>query len=239
MLQAVFVVGFHEPVRTEIERHFADRIEDKSIIWIAQVPPKNYPDFDGLSNEYFLKVDTGTRSTLVLTAIQRGREWLEQSIAGIIESAKESYPDVECEFINHANPGDAGWVIDSIADFNLAPINGTISECQVRSRIGDGKVFCASKHGCTSFLSALERAGFSAEAIASCFTEQRIGGGKNSSLMQQFEAKAKQYGHMLYAWGDLRTSTPKVRDAFIKFYEARNAASTVELFRKWIMGQDG
>jgi hypothetical protein len=61
--------------------------------------------------------------------------------------------------------------------------------------------------GTTSVLDALRRSGFSDATLAMFFEEERIGGARNSGLMEHLAARADQFACLLYAFHGLRTLT--------------------------------
>jgi hypothetical protein len=90
--------------------------------------------------------------------------------------------------------------------------------------------------GTTSVLDALRRSGFSDATLAMFFEEERIGGARNSGLMEHLAARADQFACLLYAFHGLRTLTPEVKGKFRKCYEAPSAAKLAQIALRWMEG---
>jgi len=213
-------------------------VRQKSLIWIGTAAPKNNLDLGQFSGRYFQQLGQGIDGVLVLAAARRGSEWVADRVASIIQQGRDRFPLVPCELRTTKNLGDKEWIFNAILEYGVPVQPDELTEQDVRAKVGTGSVFCVSMAGRTSIVDALGRARFTKAAIDGCFVEERIQPARNSSLMDHLVGRAKQHGHLLYAWDGLRTLKPDVKTRFQKAYEAPSAAAVVELFSKWINGAE-
>jgi hypothetical protein len=230
-VKIAFVAGFYDPVRKIIDDVHSEHLGNGSLIWIRQ-GPNGMASMNEFSERFFDLIKVAD-SILVLLAAPRGREYVVQSVEGILQKGKEKRENLTCELVPFKNAGDRDGVLQRLKDFGL-PDSVAVDVATIRSKIPDGQVLCVSGDGKTRILEALIRASFSEEAVETCFCEKRIEGGRNSNLMEAIESRSDQHTHLIYAWGGLRSMPPKVKRKFHKCYEAQNAAKVVQMFKDYI-----
>ena len=222
-MKIAFVVGFFDPVKKALDDRFP---KNDRLIWID-------PGKDALIvfKQRFYDVVTTADGILVCLGRRGSERHLEDAAAGIIAVAQKQYATA-IQFNAFGNLYDSAPVVELVESFGLET-ESPIGVAHVRSRVADGKILCVSLEGKTSIFSALQRAGFSADVIRECFTEEQYKGGRNSNLMQDLKSRAQSHSCLLYAWGGLRTSTPDVKGAY-KYgcHEAPTASQVVELFKR-------
>lgn len=232
-MKIAFVGGFFDPVKKALdEGPYSEHQASGSLVWIRQKAVNREVNLHEFSARFFDRVKHAD-SALILLAILKEREWVEASVQGMIDRARESMPDLGCEMLTFRNAGDRNGVMNALDAFGL-PSPTVIGREKVCARVSGGKVLCVSLEGKTSILDALGRAGFDAEAIHAHFHEERIVGARNSGLIEHLALRAAQYKHLLYAWDGLRTLKPDVGRKFTTCCEAPNAAKVVQIFKKWI-----
>jgi hypothetical protein len=207
------------------------------VIWIRQIGRNREANLTDLAERLFDRLKTGTTDILVLLGVPRGIEWVEVKVDGMIGRGKSQYPNVAFTLKTFTNLNDRDGVQDAILSFEPLDL-GEISLGQVRAKVTKGRVLCFSIDGKTRILDALSRANFTHEVIAECFVEERIGGARNSNLMEVVAGKAKNHSHLLYAWDGLRTLKPHVKAKYESCFEAPTAAMVVDMFRRWILEGD-
>jgi len=222
-LKIAFVVGFYNTVNKSLKIRFPDN--DRLIL------VDHGKNSLSVFKERFYDAIKTYDSLLVCLGRSGSDQHLQDAVTGIISTA-QAQSTATIQFKPFKNLYDPMPVVELVESFGLQ-MDTVIETFHVRSKVADGKILCVSLEGKTSIFSALERAGFSEEAIRECFTEQQYKGGRNSNLMQDLKSRAQSHSCLLYAWGSLRTSTPDVKDAY-KYgcYEAPSASQVVELFKK-------
>lgn len=233
-MNAVFVVGFYDPVKAVLELHHREHLKSRAIIWIGQKSPGREANLTDLATTYSDVIRAGATSILVLLAVPRGREFVVIHVEKIM-SREGSACGVRSRLEQSENAGARDWVLQHIADFDL-PSAATLSCENIRARTPAGKILCMSLDGNTSILDALKRAGFPSTALETFFEEERIKGARNSGLMEHLKMCAKKYGYLLYAFQGLRTLTPEVKESFERCYEAPTASKVAEMARRWLEG---
>lgn len=235
-MKIAFVAGFFDPVKKALEEgSYSEHHANGSVVWIRQKAMNREVNLHEFSSQFFDRAKEAD-SVLVLLALLRGREWVEESIRRIIAKAQEADPELQCELLTFRNAGDRQGIMKSLDGFGL-PSPALIGCEKVRAKIPEGKVLCVSLDGKTSILDALLRAGFAEETVQAHFHEERIVGARNSGLMEHLSSRSAQHKHLLYAWDGLRTLKPEVARKFTICYEAPNAAKVVQIFKKWIEGE--
>jgi len=223
-VKIAFVVGFFDPVKTALDARFPN---NDRLVWIE--PGKNA--LIAFKERFYDIVKTADGLLICLGRSQSQRH-LEDAMTGIIGLAQAQYT-ATIDFRAFGNLYDSVPVVELLESFGLET-ESQIGISHIRSKIADGKILCVSLQGKTSIFSALQRAGFSADAITECFApEEQYKGGRNSNLMKDLKSRAQSHSCLLYAWSGLRSSTPDVKNAY-KYgcYEASTASQVVELFKR-------
>jgi hypothetical protein len=222
-VKIAFVVGFFDPVKKALDARFPN---NDRLIWVG--PGKNA--LIAFKERFYDVVQTAD-CLLVCLGRAGSQRYLEDAVAGIIAVAQEQYPAM-IQVRAFGNLYDSAPIVELVESFGLET-ESQIGILDVRSKVADGKILCVSLEGKTSIFSALQRAGFSTDAIRECFSEEQYKGGRNSNLMQDLKSRAQSHSCLLYAWGGLRTSTPDVKDAYIfGCHEAPTASLVVDLFKR-------
>ena len=229
-MNIALVVGFFDPVKKSLNEAYPESVYRDRLIWVP--PGKSViASFKGR----FYDVMKTAEGLLVCLGRSESQLYLEQAVRGIVESAQAQNTRTPVSFQVFGNLYDATPVIDAVKAFGIET-EPAISSDRIRGRVPDGKILCMSLYGKTTILTALQRAGFSIEAIHECFEEEIRVGARNSNLMQDLQMRAATHSHLLYAWEGLRTSTPAVKKGFRHgCHEARSASQVVDLFKKWIV----
>lgn len=230
-MKIAFVAGFYDPVKKVIDDVHSEHLGNGSLIWIRQ-GPNGMASLNEFSERFFDRIKVA-ESILVLLAVPRGREYVAQSVERILQKGKERRENLTCELVTFKNAGDRYEVLQRLKDFGLSD-SVAVDVATIRLKVPDGQVLCISGGGKTRILDALKRASFSAEAVETCFCEERIEGARNSNLMEFIESRSDQHTHLIYAWEGLRSMPPKVKRKFHKCYEAQNAAKVVQLFKDYV-----
>ncbi|MGC2246569.1 MAG: hypothetical protein WA609_08190 [Terriglobales bacterium] len=222
-MKTAFVVGFFDPVRKALNTRFP---KNDRLIWIE--PGKTALV---VFKERFYDVIKTADDILVCLGRSGSQRYLEEAVIGIIGVAQAQHA-ATVQFKAFGNLYDSAPVVELVESFGLKT-EPLIDIAQLRFKVAEGKILCVSIEGKTSIFSALLRAGFSADVIRECFTEEQYKSGRNSNLMQDLKSRAQSHTCLLYAWGGLRTSTPEVKNAY-KYgcHEASTASQVVELFKK-------
>ncbi len=225
-MKIAFVMGFFDPVRKALNDRYPEAAYRNRLIFLESGK-------GGLIvfKERFYDVAQTADGLLVCLGRSESQRHLEDAMTGIVRVAEREYP-TPILFKAFGNLYDPAPVLEFVESFGLET-DPQIGVDDVRSRVPDGKILCVSLEGKTSILAALERAGFSSEAIHECFVEELRKGGRNSNLMQHLRQRAQTYPCLLYAWGGLRTSTPDIKAEYRHgCHEAVSASQVVELFKK-------
>lgn len=232
-MKIAFVAGFYDPVKEALDNPYSEHQATGSLVWIRQRELHKEADLTEVSSRFFSSIERAD-SVRVILHVPRGRAWVIDSVRGILEKGKAMNSALEFDIVPLENDGDCDGVLQCIADFGLAAPVG-IESAVIRKKIPTGKVLCVSLEGKTPIIDALQRAGFTPEAVAQSFEEDRIEGGRNSGLLQTLASKSLKYRHLLYAFDGLRTLSPAIKHKFAKCWEAPNAAKVVAQFKKWIL----
>ncbi len=232
-MKIAFVVGFYDPVKETLDNSYSEHQARGSLGWIRQREPHKEADLTEVSSRFFDAIQRA-ESIRIILFVPRGREWVIDRVNGIIASGKQRKAGLECDLVTFDNAGDRDGVLASIAAFGL-PALTEVDRAMIRAKIPAGKVLCVSLAGKTSITDALQRAGFTTDAIAECVEEERIVGGRNSNLLQTLSSRSAQNPHLLYAYEGLRTLSPGTKKKFAKCWERSNAAQVVDQFKKWIL----
>jgi hypothetical protein len=228
-VKIAFVVGFMDPVRTALNDCFPEHIYQDRLIWI----PQGNNSLEAFKGRLYNIVKTA-EGVLVCLGRPGPKRFLEDAARGIIRVAQQQN-SIPVQFQAFGNIFDATPVIDLVKSFGI-DAEPQIEVADIRKKVTNGKILCVSLAGKTSVLVALQRAKFSHAAIAECFEEEIVEGGKNSNLNSHLKSRAGSFPVLIYAWEGARTSTSEVKTAFaITCVEAQSAAQVVELFKKWVM----
>lgn len=227
-MKVAFVVGFFQPVQDELRQKYPEEAYRNRLIWI-----------DGgqraitVFKERFYDVVRTASGVLVCLGRSGRQRHTEDAVRGIIGVAESQY-SIPINLVALGNLYDHVPVVNCVDAFRLDEIP-EIGVGEVKRRIGEKKILCVSPQGKTTISTALERVGFTMEAIVECFDEEIQEYGKNSNLMQHLKSRSNSYCCLLYAWEGLRTSDEEVKNSYeFGCYEAVSAAQVAESFRKWI-----
>ena len=137
-MKKIFVAGFFDPVKKELESSYQERLDSGSIIWVRQAGYRREVNLNELSNRY-LSALAGVDDVLVLLAVLRGKEWVVEKVNGIIDSGRRRSPNIATELRLFPNAGDRHGVLDAIATFGLLPQTKFSSEA-IRKKVETGKI---------------------------------------------------------------------------------------------------
>lgn len=237
-MKIAFVAGFFDPVKRSLEKRYPKEQYRRSVFWVQQAKGGGFAREVNLSEFSSLFMDKTSQATsvLVVLALPTGREFVELAVQGIIDKVAAMRPEMDWKLETLRNVSDGEAVLKHLEDFGL-PDPAAVDSGKIREKVKSGKILCVSLDGKTRVFDALARAGFTAEAIESCFEEERIEGGRNSNLNEALSSRGGKRSHLLYAWDGLRTLTPEVKKKFVKCYEASDAAKVVAIFKRWV--EDG
>jgi len=232
-MKIAFVAGFYDPVKEALDNPYSEHQANGSLVWIRQNELHKEADLTLLSSRFIDGVNRADTVRVVLH-VPRGRQWVVDSVQGILERGKDLNSALEFDIVPLENDGDRDGVLKCIADFGLA-VPAHVESDTVRTKIPSGKVLCVSLDGKTSILDALQRAEFAPETITQCFDEERIEGGRNSGLLQMLASRSLRYRYLIYAFDGLRHLSPAIKHKFVKCWNEANAAKVVAQFKKWIL----
>jgi hypothetical protein len=236
-VKIVFVAGFFDPVLKALQDTYPDHLKSGgSIVWIRQVGPGRELNINDFKSRLFDKLSKGARDILIIVAVLRGKEWVEEIIRSIVGGAEETYPDAEIRLQFEKSAQSSSTVLTGIATFGLSP-PPEISMDRLAEKLQGKKVLCVGLDGHAGFEGSLERAGFPKDAFAEYFVELTFSGGKHSNLIKLLNEKAKSYDHLLYSWSGLRSMPPAVKKKYSGVgLEASSSFEVVLLFKRWVLG---
>jgi len=234
----IFVVGFYDPVQSDLERNYNQHLELGEIIWVPQVRRGGGADLVRLASLLFQKLAEGCDNARVILGRRSGEEWMEASMEALAKQVRERYANTAFSYCLTKRLGDSKPVLDEIEMFGLSTIAtiGAIGMNQLTERLNGNKVLCVRRRSRPNFQDALRRAGFCEESWENVFVQETIEPGRHSSMMEDFEAWSNSYRFLLYAWDGLRTLKPEVKSRFAgKAYEAPTPSKVIEPFKRWIL----
>lgn len=238
-MKQVFVVGFSPAVKRDLDGSFARHCQNGSVVWVSegQGAGADIAKF----KELFLSQIIGKKPTevLVLFAVPTANQWLEPQLQRLVGDARGRFSHVPIALQIFRDFGASAQVKNRLIGFDL-PNPDRLDITKIAAKLGGAKVICVVAAGRPTILEALTRAGVPCDALAAFFEQEVIETGRNSTLMEHLERHAKSYGHMLYAWGALRTSSKGLVKGFKKkgiFYEAESAGKVAELLRKYLSSE--
>jgi hypothetical protein len=234
----IFVVGFYDPVHSELERTHKQHLELGEIVWVPQVRRGGGADLVRLASLLFQKLAEGQDKVHVILGRRSGEEWMDASMEAMATQVRERFPNAALSYSLTKRLGESRLVIDEIAMFGLSAINA-IGLNRLTERLSGNKVLCVRLRGRSNFQDALRRAGFCEESWEEVFVQETIDPGRHSSMMGDFEGWSNSYKFLLYAWDGLRTLKPEVKKRFSgKAYEAPTPTRVIEPFKRWILEGD-
>jgi hypothetical protein len=229
-MKIAFILGFFDPVRKALKECYPEDTYSDRILWISS----GNGTVTAFKGRYYDVVSTAD-SILVCVGASSKQKALLLGVDGIVSSGAAAYPQTPVKVEKFGNLFDGAPVLACVKQFGVEA-QPPISVAQIRRRIPAGKILCVSPAGKTTIKVALERIGFSVDALNECFEEKLCQTARNSNLMQELESRAKTYPCLLYAWEGLRTSDPEIQKKYTHgWLEARSAAQVAALFHKWIV----
>ena len=233
-MKDVFIVGFSPAVKGFLETEFQGHCEKRTITWISEGRGVA-TDISRFKELLFSRIASRAPSeVLVVFAISPDNKWLDPQLERLVGEARNRHQHCRIGLDIYRDFGSINQLRSRILAFDLAPPDA-LSMDLISSKLCGSKVICIVATGRPTILDALVRVGFPASKISEHFEQEIVETGRNSTLMQHLEKYAKHYNHMLYAWGNLRTSSSGLVKNFKRkgiFFEAESAGKVAELFRR-------
>jgi hypothetical protein len=232
-VRIAFILGFFDPVRKAVEATFPSQLKDGSVVWIRQAGPSREVNLGEFKSRFFDRLEVGPTHVLVILAVLRGKEWVEDRVTSVIQAGRFRQPEVTIEpLITERNAQASESVLENLRAFG--PSRGDdISMDSLRAILGARRVLCVRESGCPKFEEALKRCGFPDEAWGEFFVEAEFDASTRPEVLAQ---KIKYFDYVLYAFHGFPHAfgncVGKEKDGHFK---DRLARGVVSQFRVWLL----
>jgi hypothetical protein len=236
-VKAAFVTGFFSPVKKALEVEFAREFDCEALVFLGKVSPHQAFDLKTFKSRFFQVAKAGDRDPiLVIAAKVRGLEWINDSVAAIVESARAQSNNKEIRLLFFEDAQNPDPITAALHEFDLsgAPELSAVAEVKLLAHTKGQKVLCVRGDKQSSFEDALRRAGFQFERYEDHFVE--IGLAYGSNVSKVLKSYAKQHAYLLYAWGALKYLDPSVKSKWKSLHQGDTPAAAVTRFKQAVLG---
>lgn len=231
-MKVVFIVGFFTPIEKELRESFPNQFEEGSLIWIPQTGPQKPPNLHILNSRLFEIVSEDKATVLIVLAVLRGKEWLEEKVQASLVEAKARREGNEVHLITTPNARDLKLIQKTVTEFGPSRPKRMSAEL-IRTKIGLKKVHCVRSSQHPEFRRILERRGFTTAVCDEFFEE----------IVVEYDAKPERLGEkisssvvLLYAFYGISHKTESALDNYKgRIFKMPAPVECVEEFRKWLL----
>ena len=195
------MVGFFDGVRDDVAAQLPRTVTKRLVPISSRSAAKN---IRLLKDHLFAAADDDIES-LVILAAPRHDEWVETQMTKMISVVKRRNPNAIVESIRTLNARDASFVVEKAIGFGLiADDQEEVEAKDLESVLLGRKILCVRATNQASFLTVLQRHGFSEHSFEAHFEENVYPTDRNSNLSAKLSRRASTYAFLLYAHEGLR-----------------------------------
>ena len=236
-MKVAFVTGFFSPVKNGLEAEFAAELSRGALVFLGKASPHQAFDLKIFKSRFFQVAKGGDRDPiLVIAAKVRGLEWVNDSLAAIVESARAQSNGKEIRLLVFDDTQNPDPIIGALHDFDLSDSHeqGGVTEDKLLTYTHGQKVLCVRSDNQSTFEDALRRAGLQFDRFEDHFVEVSLA--YSSNVSQALKSYAKQHACLLYAWGALKYLDPSVKSKWKSLHQGETPAAAVARFKQAVLG---
>jgi len=231
-VRVAFVLGFFDPVLRELKSQFPRELRLRSLIWIRQTKIGGPPDLTDFSSQLFDRLTQGATHILVIVAVPRGKEWIEERLRSMVAEAQNRFSGSTVEIIFEKKATASELVISRLREFKCA-IPQEVSRELLARKLGSSKVLCVRENHSTSFRRTLERHGISEELFEEFFVEYSFEANASNDGLKK---KVESFECVFYAFDGFGHPFGGFLDGFRgTLFKESLAVGCATSFKKWLI----
>jgi hypothetical protein len=121
-MKVAVLLGFFDPVFVRVQKEYASRLQDQSVVWIGVIRPHGDANLRNFKELLFDRLAAGANPVLVLASIRRGKDNLQSALDQICHWARDRHSSLDIASKRFSYALDEDGVIKELnAFFDIQP----------------------------------------------------------------------------------------------------------------------